>query len=610
MKPTQYRIVAHPQAHLFEVACTVHEPNPAGQAFRLPAWSPGSYLIRESARHFVSVRAESAGAAVAVHKTSKDTWQLAPCAGPLTLLAEVYAFDNSVRAAYLDQTRGFFNGPTLLVWPVGLETRPCEIELVAPVGTEYRDWRVATSMRRAGADPYGFGRYAAANYDELIDHPVEMGLFTLAHFDAGGARHDIAVTGAPRADLDRVARDLQRVCQAQIDLLGEAPASRAPLDHYLFQVLAVGEGHGGLEHRASTSLICGRDELPAKELRGMNEDYRSFLGLASHEYFHTWNVKRIKPAAFMPYDLTRENYTTQLWAFEGITSYYDDLMLLRSGVIGTTDYLDMLGRSITRLLRAPGRARQSLAEASFDAWIKYYRQDDNTPNATVSYYVKGSLVALALDLTLRSRSATSLDDVMRALWRRYGQAGLGVPEDGVEAVASEISGLDLADFFGEYVYSTQELPLPQLLQIFGVEMNLRRSKGSNDKGGKPAKNDALAHASLGATWERGLEPRLKHVYTDGPAAQAGLSAGDVIVAVDGLRASAESLERLLKSRTAGDAITVHVFRGDALMTCRLTVGTAPADTCWLALADSADAAAIERRDAWLGRRSATPAAPD
>ncbi len=220
--------------------------------------------------------------------------------------------DLSVRAAYLDQTRGYFNGPSVFVWPVGHEDRRCDVEIVAPTSDACHNWRVATSLPRSGAEPYGFGRYAAANYDELIDHPVEMGSFMLAHFEAGGARHDIAVSGRHRGDLERLARDFARLAQSQIDLFGGAPASRAPFEYYLFQVLALEDGRGGLEHRASSEL----------------------LGLASHEYFHTWNVKRIKPRAFVPYDLTRESYTAQLWAFEGITSYYDDLTLLRCGLIG------------------------------------------------------------------------------------------------------------------------------------------------------------------------------------------------------------------------------------------------------------------------------------
>ncbi len=260
-------------------------------------------------------------------------------------------------------------------------------------------------MPRADAAPFGFGSYRASNYDELIDHPVEMGVFDLLHFDAGGARHDIAITGRHRADLERFRLDTQRICQAQIDLFGGTPSSRAPIDHYVFQLLALDEGYGGLEHRASTSLVSGRSGLPQTGAQHVSDDYRKLLGLVSHEYFHTWNVKRIKPEAFLPYDLTREAYTTQLWAFEGITSYYDDLILVRSGLIGTDSYLELLGQNLTALMRTPGRTRQSIADSSFDAWIKYYRRDENAPNAIVSYYIKGALVALALDLDAAARQS-------------------------------------------------------------------------------------------------------------------------------------------------------------------------------------------------------------
>ena len=604
MKSTHYRITPlDPHAHLFEVACTVPDPEPAGQAFRLPAWTPGSYLIREFARHFVDVRAECAGAPVAVRKTSKDVWQVAPCIGSVSLIAEVYAFDLSVRAAYLDQTRGYFNGPSVFVWPVGHEERPCDVEIIAPMSDACHNWRVATSLPRSGAEPYGFGRYAAANYDELIDHPVELGSFMLAHFEAGGARHDIAVSGRHRGDLERLARDFARLAQSQIDLFGGAPASRVPFDYYLFQVLAAEDGRGGLEHRASTSLVCKRDELPQPGAHGVSDEYRELLGLASHEYFHIWNVKRIKPAAFVPYDLTRENYTAQLWAFEGITSYYDDLTLVRCGLIGATDYLELVGRSITTLLRTPGRAKQSVAESSFDAWIKHYRRDENAPNAAVSYYVKGSLIALALDLTLRLWSAVTLDDVMRALWRRYGEAGAGVPEDGVEAIAAELSGLDLSAFFADYVRGTCELPLAELLGSFAVELNLRPREKDKDKGGRPARNTP-ASVWLGMTLAGGSDARLRYVFNGGPAARAGLAAGDVIVAVDGLRASPESLKQLRRARAPGEHVSVQAFRRDELMSFGLTLEAAPQDTCWLALADRADAAAIARRDAWLEAGSA------
>jgi len=600
MNPVRYRITAlHPHAHIFEIACTVTDPDPAGQAFRLPAWVPGSYLIREFARHFVGMRATCAGAPVDVAKTAKDVWQVAPCAGELTLVADVYAFDLSVRAAFLDATRGFFNGPSVFVWPVGHEQRPCELEIVAPVGDAFRDWRVATSLPRAGASAYGFGTYRAASYDELVDHPVEMGTFDLVHFEAGGARHDIAVTGRQRGDLGRLAHDVQRICQSQIDLYAGAAASRAPLDHYVFQLLVLGEGYGGLEHRASTSLVSKRDALPTTGTPVGDDDYRKLLGLFSHEYFHTWNVKRIKPAVFVPYDFTREAYTRQLWAFEGITSYYDDLMLLRSGVIATHDYLELLGRNVTALLRTPGRARQSVAESSFDAWIKYYRQDENSPNAIVSYYVKGALVGLALDLTLRRDSSITLDDVMRELWRRNGASGVGVPEGGVEAIASELAGRDLAPFFQRYVDGTSELPLAELLGSVGIDVNLRRSSNERDEGGKAAKNPP-AEVWLGARLDPGSVLRVKHVLSGGPAERAGLAAGDVIVAVDGLRASPETVERMLRTRRAGNVVAVHAFRRDELVSIAVELAEAPADTCWLALKQDASAEALSRRAAWLG----------
>jgi predicted metalloprotease with PDZ domain len=600
MTPIRYRIVAaNPHAHLFEVSCTIDNPASGGQLFRLPVWAPGSYLMREFARHFVDVRAESGGAPVAVTKVAKNAWSTAPCVGSLTLVALVYAYDISVRAAYLDDRRGFFNGPSLFVWPVGHERRPCTLDIVSPVGAAYARWRVATSMPRATAAPNAFGVYRAASYDELIDHPVEMGSFELAHFEAGGARHDIAITGRHRGDLARLGRDMQRICQAQVDLFGDAPSSRSPVDHYVFQLLVLDDGYGGLEHRASTSLVSARKSLPRPSAQRVNEEYCKLLGLVSHEYFHTWNVKRIKPAGFLPYDLTREAYTRQLWAFEGITSYYDDLILVRSGLIPVDTYLELLGQNITTLMHTPGRMRQSIAESSFDAWVKYYRQDENSPNAIVSYYNKGALVALALDLKMRREGRATLDDVMRALWQRYGQAAIGVPEGGVEAIASELSGLDLAPFFRDFVYGTVELPLTQLLQTVGVELKLRRSKGDTDRGGKAAKN-GLPAVRFGVRFVGGSELRIKHILTDSPAERAGLAVGDTIIALDDLRATLDGIGEVLDTRNPGDIVTVHVFRRDELLALRVVLDAAPEDTCWLVLDERAAEDSRLRRAAWLG----------
>ena len=602
---TRYRIIPlDPHAHLFEVRCRVADPDPDGQRFRLPSWIPGSYLIREFARHFVSVRAESGGATIAIEKEAKDLWRAASCAGPLTVVARVYAFDLSVRAAYLDTTRGYFNGPSVFLCPEGRADAPCEVEIAAPQGSAYRNWRVATTLPRANAALWCFGSYRAENYDELIDHPVEMAAFSLASFEAGGAIHDIAITGHVHADLDRVARDLRRICQWQIDFFGAAPDSRAPFDRYLFQVAAIGDGYGGLEHRSSTSLVCKRDELPAPGMARLTDDYRRLLGLASHEYFHSWNVKRIKPAAFAPYDLGRENYTRQLWAFEGVTSYYDDLALVRSGVIEPKSYLELIGQTITAVSRDPGRHLQSVADSSFDAWIKYYRRDENTPNAGVSYYTKGSLIALALDLTLRNRG-TSLDALMRELWQRHGRTGIGVPEDGIEAIATELADTDLATFFARYVRGTEDPPLDDLLGSVGVMVHRRAAESDRDRGGKAGSStndgDPPPRRWLGARLTGSATVTLQHVLNGGPAEQAGLAGGDVIVAIDGVRASVEAIETLLRRRRAGDVLTVHAFRRDELIVTELTLAEAPRDVCWLTPATTVDDDTRARRSAWLGR---------
>lgn len=595
--PVRYQITpVRPEAHLFEVRCTVADPEPTGQRFSLPAWIPGSYLIREFARHVVSARATQRGRELALRKIDKHTWQCAPARGPVTVTLEVYANDLSVRGAFLDTTRAFFNGTSVFLRVEGHESSVCLVDLRAPRGRAYRRWRVATTLPRAEAPAYGFGGYRAADYDELIDHPVELGTFALATFRAHGVPHDIAITGRQDADLDRLCRDLKRLCETQIDLFGRP----APMRRYLFLVTALGDGYGGLEHRASTALVCSREDLPRPGDAAINDSYRTFLGLCSHEYFHTWNVKRIKPAAFAPYDLTRENYTGLLWAMEGITSYYDDLMLVRSGLISQDSYLELLGRALTSHLRTGGRLRQTVADASHDAWIKYYRQDENSPNVLVSYYLKGSLVALCLDLILRqkTRGRKSLDDLMRLLWTQYGLTGSGIPEDGVERAASQIAGSSLKRFFDLALRSTEELPLRSLLAEVGLDMQLRQASSSSDKGGTPGPQPALTRAALGARIaDDAAGARITHVLEGGAAQQAGLSAGDVVVALDGLRVNARNLEQRLSAHAADSQVAAHFFRRDELFATQIRVTPAPVDTCNLTAVRGA--AERKRRNAWL-----------
>lgn len=597
-----YRVIPKdPVAHLFEVTCTIEHPDPDGQTVSIPAWIPGSYMIRDFARNVVRFEArDAADRPIPVTRPDKSTWRCAPCSGPLQLRLEIYAWELSVRAAHLDQTHGYFNGTSLFPRVHGQETAPCTVDLEPPAGAAYADWRVATTLPRAGAEPLGFGRYTAADYDELIDHPVEMGRFAHAHFEAGGVPHEIAIYGRQRADLERLTRDLKQICETHIAMFGELP----PMERYLFLVTAVGDGYGGLEHRSSCSLICRRDDLPRPDQPELSDGYRTFLGLCSHEYFHTWNVKRIKPAAFMPYDLTRETYTRQLWAFEGFTSYYDDLGLLRSGLVELPGYLELLGQTATRVWRGSGRFKQSVAESSLEAWTKFYRQDENAPNAIVSYYTKGALVALALDLTLRrlGEGRTSLDDLMRKLWLRHGKPGVGVPEGGIEALAEELAGQDLGEFFARYVYGTEDPPLADLLADLGIDFVLRPAEGADDRGGKPAtrKPEAGPRAVLGARiGNGGGDALLSQVFEGGAAQRAGLSAGDVVIAVDGLRVNASSLERVIASYPVASVVDVHAFRRDELMHFQVRLEAAPADTCVFIPRAHSSAEQLARRAAWM-----------
>ena len=600
LPPVRYRIRLHrPEAHLFEVVCTVSDPDPAGQVFSLPAWIPGSYMIREFARNIVSLAASAEGKRIAVEKLDKHSWRVRPLprGTVLTLTYEVYAWDLSVRAAHLDATHAFFNGTSVFVAIEGRRERHCVVDIVRPEGHEYRDWRVVTALPRArdgagAAWPYGFGTYQASDYDELVDHPVEMGRFTLAQFEAGGVPHDIALTGRHDCDTERLTTDLQRICDWQIALFGAPP----PMDYYAFLTMLVGDGYGGLEHRASTALLANRADLPWRGMQGVPDGYKSFLGLCSHEYFHTWNVKRIKPAAFVPYDLGVENYTGLLWAFEGFTSYYDDLVLVRSGVIALEDYLGLLGKTISNVLRTPGRLRQSVVESSFDAWIKYYRQDENAPNAIVSYYAKGALIALALDLELRlaTDGRASLDDVMRLLWQRYGQTGVGVPEDGIFVAVAEVAatlgtaalGVRLSRWLKKTVEGTDDLPLPRLLKSFGVEY--RAEPGAKGP-------------TLGVKLSPGSgEAKIVNVFEGGAAQRAGLSAGDVLVAVDGLRVTASGLDPSLARRKVGERIRIHAFRRDELMQFNVDLAAPNEDAVTLKLLPRPSTGAARLRRGWLG----------
>ncbi len=583
----------HPREHLYRVRCTVSEPDPAGQVFHLPSWIRGSYLVRDFAKHVLRLQASSEGRDVAVERLDKRSLRCAPVRGALQLDYQVYAYDESVRKAWLDMRRGFFNGSSLFYCPAGREGAAFELVLERPPEPQLSPWRVATTLPALEVDEAGFGRYRADDYEDLIDHPVELGTYRQLDFDVDGVPHALVLSGRVELDEARVLNDLTRICRVERELFRHEPK----LARYLFLTNVVASGYGGLEHRSSTALICARGDFPQVGDARFSRDYRGFLGLCSHEYFHLWNVKRIAPQRLLDSDLGAEAYTRDLWHYEGVTSYYDDLFLLRAGILAPDSYLDVVAETATRLQRTPGRTVQTLADASFEAWIKHYQPDENTPNQAVSYYVKGALVALCLDLRLRRDSAITLDDVMRALWRDYGARGRGVPDGTLEALAQQLSGLDLQAFFDHALRSTAELPLAEYLADFGVQAVCRVTCGDTDVGGRCTGPES--RVSLGLKL-RASELRVAQVFSDGPAAQAGLAAGDQLVAVDGLRLSAATWAARLQSLTPGRPYSLHLFRNDELLEVSVVPQASPADTWTLTLDTKASAEALRRRQAWLG----------
>ncbi len=575
-------VLADPKAHLFSVTLTVAEPQ-ALQKVSLPVWIPGSYLVREFSGHLQGLAARQGRQDISanIRQLDKCSWEISCQPGQaLVLTYEVYANDPSVRTASLNSTRGFFNSTSLCLRVEGQEQQAHGLELVA--GKASADWSVATGLTPQQTDSSGFGHYLAANYDELVDCPVEMGNFWSGSFKACGVPHRFVVAGAaPTFDGDQLLADAKKICETQIRFWHGS--KKPPFKHYLFMLHAVDDGYGGLEHRNSTALICGRRDLPRRGESKTPEGYLTLRGLISHEYFHTWNVKRLRPAEFTHYDYGQENYTQMLWFFEGFTSYYDDLLLRRAGLLDNAGYLKLLNKTINQVEQTPGRRVQSVAEASFDAWVKYYRQDENTPNSTVSYYTKGALVALCFDLSLRSAdavTAATLDQVMRALWQRC-QAG-PMRETDFAAELETASGRRFDAELGDWVHGRAELPVRELLEQHGVAV---------------LQDPAQLAQRLGLRVSEAGGVVIKTVLHGGAAQQAGFAAGDEWLGVEPVqaihavkavkRSSATTatagwrlnkLDDLLLYCSPGDKLTALVSRDKRLL--RLNMTLPEATTTW------------------------------
>ncbi len=572
-------------SHHYRVTLTVPQPA-AEQQVALPVWIPGSYMVREFGRHLSGLQARQGRRELQPEQLDKTSWLLR-CSGraALVLRYRVYAFDPSVRTAFLDSRRGFFNNTSLCLRVQGLEAGPHRLQL----GRLPAGWQLATAMPPA-ADGTA-GAFDAADYDELVDHPVAIGKFWRGSFNAGGVAHEIVVSGAlPGFDGQRLLDDSRRICTQQIDFWHGEAGGRPPFDRYTFLLEAVEDGYGGLEHRASTALIAARRDLPRDHQPAPGEGYTTLLALISHEYFHAWNVKRLRPADLLASDPGRENYTELLWFFEGVTSYYDELMLRRCGLIDAARYLGLLSKTVNAVAATPGRRVQSVAEASFDAWVKYYRSDENTANATVSYYLKGALVALCLDLALR-QSGGSLDQVMRLLWRRSGAGALAgragaISESDIAAALAEVAGSNMDETLRDWVHGTDELPLAELLQGSAIELRPERAGWA---------------ASLGLRLSEGPVSgvQVRAVLADSAAAAAGLSAGDELLAVDGWRI--RRLDDALAWVSRKQTVELLLVRDQRVLTLRLQPQPhGPlAGSLSLQLQDKPTRAARRRRQAWI-----------
>jgi predicted metalloprotease with PDZ domain len=576
----RYRVsMSRPHSHLFEVEA-LYPPSEGPLTVAMPVWTPGSYLVREFARHVQQMSAATErGESLPITRLDKSSFRVESRGKRVRLRYRVYANELSVRTSHLDGTHGYFNGASMFFYSEAFRDSDHRMTIEAPPG-----WRAFCALDREGGD------FIAPNYDELIDSPVEVGPQTPLEFQVAGVPHQLVLWGETQLDRAKLLTDLTKVCETEAQMFGGLPMKR-----YLFLVYLTDKGRGGLEHKASTSLLFPRFVLPS------SKGWEDFLTLVAHEYFHLWNIKRIKPKSLVPFNYAEENYTGLLWAFEGITSYYDNLLVRRAGLMSAPRYLARLGEAVTSLHGTPGRRVQTLLEASQAAWIKHYRPDENSPNSAISYYLKGEIAATLLDLEIRrsTENERSLDDVMRLLWKRYADER-GVPEDGVEKAASEVAGTDLSAFFNRAIRSTEELDYSPFQHV-GLELRFRVKESPTDRGGSGPRlkpGELKAKGWLGVAFKGGST--IACVLDGSPAMTGGLYADDEIIALDGYRADGATLLARCEEKQPGEVVRITLLRQDRLLEVNVKLENKPADAAYLARVDRPSDSQKAAYFAWLG----------
>jgi predicted metalloprotease with PDZ domain len=547
--PTIHYLVAmsQPETHLFEVTLRlVNYPSPILD-LKLPVWTPGSYLVREYAKNLQDFVAFAENKPFSWRKISKNHWQVDKTGvSELTVRYRIFANELSVRTNHLDTTHGYFNGAALFFRIPNWDKQPIRVTIVPP----HPKWQVTTALPPIGEETNTF---LAGDFDTLVDTPFEIGCHQLYKFEVLGKPHELAIWGQGNYQVQQLIADIQKIIQVEAQMFGGLPYER-----YVFLLHLFSQAFGGLEHKDSCSLIYQRFGFRTQE------KYDRFIQLVAHEFFHLWNVKRIRPKALEVFDYDQENYTPSLWFCEGTTSYYDLLIPLRAGIYDAKSYLNNLSKEITKYETTPGRKVQPVSESSFDAWIKLYRPDANSGNSQISYYLKGEMVSLLLDLLIRSthNNQRSLDDVMLKMWQQFGKDEIGYTPEQLQEVIESVAGIDLTDFFQCYIDSTNDLPFNQYLEPFGLQLL--------------AEQQEEPYLGVRINTENGRE-MIKFVETDSPAQVGGIDAGDELLAIDGIKVTGNSLSDRLKDYQPNDTIQVTVFHQDELRTYSITL-TSPHPT--------------------------------
>jgi len=571
--PTIHYQVAmpQPQSHLFEVTLLVENWQEPVLNLKMPVWTPGSYLVREYAKNLqdFSAKMTDKQQSLPVGKIAKNYWQVDTAStSKITVHYRVFANELSVRTNHLDATHGYFNGAALFLFIPGFEQQRIQIT-VRPKP----EWQVTTTLPLVSGQTNTF---EAKDFDTLVDSPFEIGSQQIYNFEVLGKPHQLAVWGQGNLNPEKLIEDTQKIIEVEAKIFGGLPYER-----YLFLLHLTNNSFGGLEHKDSCSLIYSRFGFRAKE------KYQRFIQLVAHEFFHLWNVKRIRPKALEKFDYEQENYTTSLWFSEGTTSYYDLQIPLRAGIYDAKTFLENLSKEITQLQLTPGRKVQPLGESSFDAWIKLYRRDANSNNSQISYYLKGEMVSFLLDLLIRSRhrNQRSFDDVMAMMWQSFGKEEIGFTPEQLQQVIESVAETDLGDFFSRFVDGTDELPFDEYLEPFGLRLNLVE--------------DAVPYLGLTVKSENNQE-MIKFVDATSAAALAGVDAGDELLAIDGLRVTADQLSDRLKDYQVGDTIKLSIFHQDELRTVSVTLATPQVIRYQIVLVEEPTLVQQENLTSWLG----------